>query len=315
MKIAFLSRYQNINQRGVETFVKKLSEKLSKDFEIDVLSDGDSDDIFKIIKGKYDVVVPVNGRLQVLKVSIGRLFGGYKVLISGHSGIGRDDIWNIVIGRPDIFVALTEKMYKWSRKWAFGVKVLKVPNGIDLNEFSGKGSRMELGLPKPIVLCVGALEWYKHHERVIKAVGRLGKGSLVIAGDGSLKKELEELGRKEIGENFRVEKFDYKKLPELYRSCDLFTLPSWDREAFGIVYLEAMASNLPVVAPDDESRREIVGDAGELVDTSDIDKYSEAIKQALSKDWGDKPIRQAERFSWDKVATLYSDAFRSLLNQ
>ena len=38
-------------------------------------------------------------------------------------------------------------------------------------------------------------------------------------------------------------------MPIVYRSADMFTLPSID-EPFGLCYVEAMASGLTVVAPD-----------------------------------------------------------------
>ncbi len=74
MKIAFLSRYQNINQRGAETFVKELFSRLSLRHKVDVFTGNDADSLNKVLKGKYDVVIPINGRTQSLKMSLGRLF-------------------------------------------------------------------------------------------------------------------------------------------------------------------------------------------------------------------------------------------------
>ena len=115
-----------------------------------------------------------------------------------------------------------------------------------------------------------------------------------------------------MGKRFKITAFNYKDMPKVYRSCDLFTLPSWGREAFGIVYLEAMASGLGVVAPDDPSRREIVGDAGILVDVSDSNKYAQAIKAALKSDWQKKARLQAQKFSWDKIAKKYEKVLQTL---
>jgi len=102
-------------------------------------------------------------------------------------------------------------------------------------------------------------------------------------------------------------------MPKYYRAANIFTLPSWSYEAFGIVYLEAMASGIPVVATDDELRREIVGDAGILVDPTDLDSYANALKKALSIDWGNKPRIQAEKFDWDKIAKKYEKLFENLI--
>jgi len=200
---------------------------------------------------------------------------------------------------------LTDFEANWAKKWAWKTKVVKIPNGVDLSKFNSDGDKLNLGLEKPIILCVGALTWYKHHERIIEAMRYLDKGSLLIVGEGEQKKYLEEKGKRILGDRFKIQSFDYADMPPVYRSCDLFTLPSWDREAFGIVYLEAMASGLPVVAPNDLSRREIIGDAGIFVDTSDPEVYAKEINEGMKKNWKDLPRNQAEKFSWDKIAKDY----------
>lgn len=305
MKIVFLSRYQNRFQRGAENFVLELSRRLSKNHQVDILTGDNADSIKKVLEGSYDIVIPINGRLQSLKASLGRAIGKYKLLITGHSGIGKDDIWNIAVCKPDVFVALTDFMAKWAKKWAWGTKVVKISNGIDLNKFSPGGEKVKLDLPKPVILSVGALVWYKRHDRVIRAVREIEKGSVLIVGEGPEKDKLEKLGKELLGGRFKIENFDYKEMPKVYRSCDLFTLPSWSREAFGIVYLEALSSGLGVVAPDDETRREIVGDAGLFADVEDPMDYATTIKKALSLDWSKKARTQASKFSWDRVASEY----------
>ena len=307
MKIVFLSRYQNTTERGAEIFVKELSSRLSKNHTVDVFTGSKADSIKEIIKGNYDYVIPINGRLQSLKVSVGRLRGKYKILITGHSGKGWDDIWNIVIAKPDIFVALTNYMASWAKKWAWGCRVVKISNGVDLNKFTVQGEKIKISLPRPIILSVGALVWYKHQERVIDAVSQMDKASVLIVGDGPLKKELQKKGEKKLGPRFKIMNIKNEDMPKVYRSADLFTLPSWDREAFGIVYLEALASGLGVVAPNDLSRQEIIGQAGILVDTQDLTSYSQALDKALEIDWTNTARKQAKKFSWDEVTRDYEN--------
>jgi len=305
MRIVFLNRYQNSVERGAETFVKELTLRLSSKHEVEVLTGRDADSMQKVLVGKYDIVIPVNGRLQSLKVSLARLMGKYKILITGHSGIGRDDIWNIAVTKPDVFVALTDYMANWAKKWAWGSKIVKIPNGVDVEKFKAGGEKMEIGLQKPIVLSVGALVGYKHHEKLISAMSKVNKGSLLIVGLGKNKDELEKMGRKLLGDRFKIMHFDYEDMPEVYGSCDLFSLPSWDREAFGIVYLEALSSGLGVVAPDDETRREIVGEGGLFTEVDDPVAYAECIGKALEIDWSEKARNQAMKFSWEKIALEY----------
>lgn len=314
LKIAFLCRdYGRVN-RGVETFVTELSKRLSLNHEVTILSGKDAYSFFRMIKGRFDIVIPTNGRSQSLKASFGRIIDKYKTIIAGQSGIGRDDIWNIAISAPQVYVALTEVEALWAKKWAWKTKVVKIPNGVDLNKFSSSGEKVNLDLPSPVVLSVGALEWYKHHERVIEAMKKVNKGSLLIIGKGSMKKKLINIGKKLIDEGrFKIISTSFEEIPKYYRSTNLFTLPSWDREAFGIVYLEAMASGLPVVAPDDLARKEIVEDGGILVNTENPNQYARAISEALQKDWKDSPIKQAEKFSWDKVTLQYENLFEEML--
>ncbi len=313
MKIVFLSRYQNQINRGAENFVLELSKRLSKNHRVDILSGKSADDVSKIVSGGYDVVIPINGRLQSLRVSLGRITGQYKLLITGHSGIGRDDIWNIAVCKPDVFVALTDYMARWASKWAWGSKVVKIPDGIDLNRFSPTGPKIDVNLPRPIILSVGALVWYKHHEKVIRVIGEMGYGSLVIVGKGPEKNSLEKLGNQVLKDRFRIVDFNYENMPKVYRSADLFTLPSWDREAFGLVYLEAMAAGVGVVAPDDSSRREIVGKGGLFTDADDPSAYGAAVKKALRIDWKKLARAQAEKFSWEKVAGEYEKAMFDMI--
>lgn len=311
MKIVFLNRYQDINKRGAESFIEEISKRLSQKHQVDIFIK-DADSLKKVLDGDYNVVIPVNGRWQSLKISFGRILGKYRVLITGHSGKGWDDILNILV-KPDIFVALTDYLANWAKKWAWGSKVIRIPNGIDLNRFKPDGEKLKLNLPRPIILSVGALVWYKNHSKAIKAVSNLEKDSLLIVGEGPLKKELEEEGKNLLGNRFQIMSFPNDQMPKVYRSCDLFTLPSWGREAFGIVYLEAMASGLGVVAPNDESRSEIIGDAGILTNDSNIEDYARDLKKALEVDWSKKARKQAEKFSWDKIAKQYEKVLESLI--
>src|SRR3989344_756551 len=133
----------------------------------------------QIIKGKFDLIIPLNGGWQVVLVRIISKMTGAKMLISGHAGIGADDAWNLFFG-PDVFVALTSPQAQWAKKFAPNVKVVRIPNGVDLSRFNPEVKARRLSLPKPIVICASALVPYKQVELTIRAVAKTRQLSLLI---------------------------------------------------------------------------------------------------------------------------------------
>lgn len=341
MKIAFLNYYQA--NRGLETFVGELSSRLAKKHQVLVIKgfqttasvrdpisllqrfflDKDSLKVckwtFKKLRQlkdfKPNVIIPTNGGWQALIISIFSRLTGAKMVIAGQSGPGWDDRWNLFCN-PHTFVALTSRQQKWAKKatpW-FGHKTAMIPNGVDLNKFNPAGKKLKLKLEKPIILMVAATVPYKRVEQGIAAISRLKQGSLLLIGKGPLDKRTDSLGYKLLGKHRYLRlTVPFKQIPAYYRSADLFTLCSTSTEAFGIVYLEAHASGLACVATDDASRREIIGKAGVYVkNPDDAKEYAKALEKALNKKWGNTPLSQAQKFSWDAIAQKYEKMFSCL---
>ena len=345
MKILFINIYQDIVARGSETFIIELAKRLAMNDEVKIISGGGTfvpprsescltrpfldkngrtiaiftiKKLPEIWKEKPDVVIPVNGGWQPAFIRILTWLRGGKMVISGQSGIGWDDLNNLWCF-PDVFVALSSKALDWAKKANPFVKSVHISNGVDLDRFAPYNTKDNLrrplkGDPYKVVLAVGAFTEQKRLDLVIKAVAKLKGVRLVIAGGGGDKKqEITDYGLKILGKKrFKIVSVPFEEMPEVYRAADVFTLPSAPTEAFGNVLVEAMASNLPVVATDDPIRKEIVGDAGILVDPTRTEDYAKAIKEALERDWGKRPRKQAEKFDWDKIAERYEELFQTL---
>ena len=310
MKIAILNKYQNRVARGAETFVFELSKRLSNRNKVDVVANVN---YLNLLKGKYEIIIPTNGRLQVVITRIICWLSGAKMVVSGQSGMGWDDKVNLFTF-PDAFVALSKRASDWAKSVNPHVRVLNIPNGVDLGKFKPKGKAFKTGLKNPVVLCGGAFTPQKRMDLAIKAVAKLANVSLLmVGGGGELKGELQRYGEKVLGEGrFKLLSVPFTQMPEVYRAADIFTLPSRSSESFGNVLVEAMASNLPVVATDDPVRKYIVGDAGVLVDPTDTKAYAKAIEKALDQNWEEKPRAQAEKFSWDEISKKYEELFNKL---
>ncbi|MGF1673217.1 MAG: glycosyltransferase [Rivularia sp. (in: cyanobacteria)] len=219
---------------------------------------------------------------------------------------------------PDSLVVYDEKTAAFVRKIKPTQQVNIIPNGVDLKQFTPQGNKIDFGLNQPVILCVASLNRNNHKrvDLVINAVSRLPEGSLLLCGDGPDKNYFQAQGDKLLGSNrFKICTFPFQKMPEVYRSADIFTLPSLN-EPFGFAYIEAMASGLPVVATDDEMRRFIVGDSGILCDVTNPEIYADALSQVLKifkKNWQQKAINNALRFSWDAIALKYRDVILELI--
>lgn len=262
-----------------------------------------------MLREKTQLMFPVNGIWGAIGCRFLRFFKGIPFVYATQGG--KEPL--ILKQKPNMVFALTPEVFTWIKKNFPKIKVVLVPNGVDTEKFSPKVRPAKPDLERPIFLCVAALIPGKKIDLAIKAVSRFKKGSLLVVGDGPLKNRLEDLGKRLLGKKrFLIQKFPHGRMPHVYTAADVFTLPAID-EPFGIVYLEAMASGLPVVAPNDESRRYIVGKAGILCDVENEDKYTYALEKALRLDFGDLPRKQAEKFSWEKIGGLYKKELKKLL--
>ena len=123
---------------------------------------------------------------------------------------------------------------------------------------------------------------------VIRACGRLVRDgldlSLVIAGDGVKRAYLEQLAREELADKvIFTGRIARKELYRYYSAADVFAFPGF-REALGMVYLEAQACGLPVVACRNGGVPEVVraGETGFLTPLGSMDAFTECLKKMLT---------------------------------
>ena len=178
-----------------------------------------------------------------------------------------------------------------------------------------RAMRRRRGLDRPYVLSVGTIQPRKNLPRLIAAVRLLRERTgedimLVHAGRrGWLYAEVQQAVQDHtMADSFRlIEDADDGELRLLYAGAVALAYPSL-YEGFGLPCVEAMACRCPVVASAVSSVPEVVGDAGLLVEPTDV----EAIANALSRCLTDSELRatliergtaQAARFTWERSAT------------
>ncbi|MBM5823166.1 MAG: glycosyltransferase family 4 protein [Cyanobacteria bacterium K_Offshore_surface_m2_011] len=199
-----------------------------------------------------------------------------------------------------------------------------VPEGIDIglwNPAGGDAAALDAARQPHTVLCVARQYPRKRVGDLITAFQsvqhRLPSARLVVIGDGPEHGALRELVQR-LGLGAVVQLLgalpDDGAVREWYRRSAVFCLPSI-QEGFGIVFLEAMASGLPVVSTTATAIPEVVphGKAGLLVPPRDPTALAEALLQLLT----DPELQAQQRaygrvhvgpFSWDRVAERFLEA-------
>jgi len=191
----------------------------------------------------------------------------------------------IGIENTDLFIAITKKARTYLNSLHISnSKVKVIYPGIDLSKFYPRDKPVNDGAIK--VLFVGRLIKEKGIAELLEAFAFLcgkfqDKIELWIVGRGYLEPLVREYGSKYPIKYLGF--VNYEKLPEIYRECDIFCLPSKDRVKWGIklweehlgyVLLEAMASALPIVSTDCGCIPEIIGSDNLIIPGSTPDKLA-----------------------------------------
>ena len=141
---------------------------------------------------------------------------------------------------------------------------------------------------------------------------------LIVCGDGPLKKEMEKWAKENNLRNVIFEgKIAEDKVQNYYASCDIFCSPATHGESFGLVLVEAMACQKPVVAFDNEGYKEFLKDkkGGILVKNRDFKELAKKLEiliknEKLRKKMGEIAQKEAKRYSWKKIAQKVLDFYQ-----
>ncbi|MFG2596771.1 glycosyltransferase family 4 protein [Streptomyces sp. NPDC048462] len=213
-------------------------------------------------------------------------------------------------------------------------RMVQLPPGVDEKTFhpdsGGDAVRARLGLTdRPVVVCVSRLVPRKGQDTLILAMpailAEVPDAVLLIVGGGPYADELRKLAA-ETGVRDSVRftgPVPWAELPAHYGAGDVFAMPcrtrrgGLDVEGLGIVYLEASATGLPVVAGDSGGAPDAVldGETGWVVRGGSAEESAERIVALL----GDAELRRRmgergrawveEKWRWD----LLAERLRALL--
>ena len=216
-----------------------------------------------------------------------------------------------------------------------GARLEQLHPGVDVTRFhpgvSGAGVRARYGLTdRPVIVCVSRLVPRKGQDVLIEALPAVRRAvpdaALLLVGEGPYRDELEQLAlERGVGEHVTFTGgVPLAELPGHYAAGDVFAMPcrtrraGMDVEGLGIVYLEASAVGLPVLAGDSGGAPDAVREeqTGYVVDGRDADAVGRRLitlltDAALRRRLGAAGRAWVEReWPWDVVARR----LRSLLD-
>jgi len=204
-------------------------------------------------------------------------------------------------------------------------KIEMISNGLNYpyRKLSESEARARLAnvseLSAPFVLHVGSNLPRKNRDGVIRIFARTKNSwnaKLVFAGDALTSDQLLLAERLGIRDRIvQIENATNEQLEALYSLATALVYPSFS-EGFGWPIIEAQACGCPVVCSNIPPMPETAGDAALLHDAADEEGFAGDLVKlsdpAQSAVWSERGLRNAERFSTEKMIACYIDIYRSL---
>lgn len=168
----------------------------------------------------------------------------------------------------------------------------------------------------PYFLFVGAFKKTKNIPTLLNAFNYFSEKTekeyhlLLVGADKWIDPDIEDVLRRlppKIQKRVKTLGFvEEQILPMLYRGAEAFVSPSF-YEGFGLPFLEAMASDVPIIGSNHGSIPEIVQEYGVLVDPRDAKAISDAMYEItqnslVKKSMSAKALNRAKEFTWEKFA-------------
>lgn len=207
-----------------------------------------------------------------------------------------------------------------------GRRVRLVPEGIDMGHWARIAAATPRASDGQTILCVARQYPRKHIDDLLQAMvivrQRVPKAHAVIIGDGPEHQRLRQrVAELQLGASVRLLGAlpDNDDVARWYRRADIFCLPSV-QEGFGMVFTEAMASGLPIVATLSAAIPEVVphNRAGLLVPPANPAALADALVELLRNPdqraaFGTYGQQHVQQYDWSRVATQFIAAVSPLV--
>ena len=200
MRLSVLSFYSGYVHRGVEVYAQNLKKYLSN-HQIDIISapkinwhksftrqiaQFTHQALSQLESNPPDIIYPLNNGWQSALCKIFCFRHKTKLVLAGHSGLGRDDKLNLWLC-PDMFICFSQAQARWAKSVNPWARIRVIPHGVDLEKFNPQVKPKKLPFKKPIFVTVSALspqgragDSQKNIELTIQAMAKLKNASLLL---------------------------------------------------------------------------------------------------------------------------------------
>jgi len=198
-----------------------------------------------------------------------------------------------------------------------------IPNFVDPSRFRRTSPSMFAAPGEKLVCHVSNFRPVKRIMDVCETFRRIAEkvpSKLLMLGDGPDRSRAEAFAREHDLRDRMLFLGNVPNLEEILGACDLFLLPS-NAESFGMAALEAMTSEVPVIATNAGGLPEVVEDGvtGYLLPVGDVEAMAERGIELLSDDDRRKKMGKrarelaVERFDDQKIVPVYREMYQRAL--
>lgn len=254
--------------------------------------------------------------------------------------VGRSDVVRLLPRRKRLYTKLVAKLTTvtvpnstfYLRQQSFGGPTKIIPYGVNTTLFHPDKRdaklRQRIGVDDHtlVLLTVQRLAPVKAVDVLVRVVKDLVERGvdvvLVIAGKGE-----QEAALRKYVEQLKLEKHvcflgyvPSQDMPALFASADVYVSHSMF-ETFGIVFAQAMAAGIPVIAADSSSIPDVLRpENGAIIPAGDVARFADEVETLARDPTRRAGIGRANRaravgeMDWDTIAGEYRELFRTLLS-
>lgn len=273
-----------------------------------------------------DTISSFGGIPNVLSVHGGDLYDPTKLTSPHRYSLLRHWTRKLLRRAIAVVVQSSDTLENMRRFYTTEIKGVRIPLGIRMPIIS-TASRGQYGFGEDEVLMVtvGRLIPRKALNQLISMMEGLREERvrLLIVGSGPQEKLLKQESSKKQLEN-KIVFMGYVEESEKFRilrMCDLYVSTS-QHEGFGLVFLEAMASGLPIICYDSGGQTDFLRDqeTGYLAPLNDLELFTKRCQflirnPELRKAIGGKNICRAQDFSIENCALQYEKIFNEVVEK